>query len=816
MTILLAVATVSAAILAYEVLLMRLFAIVQWHHFAYMIISIALLGFGASGSFLSLAGAWLKPRFTAAFAASAALFGITALAAFALGQRLPFNALEVVWDPGQLLYLLALYALFTLPFFCGATCIGLAFARFGPRIPRIYRYDLTGAGIGALGIVGALFLVSPEDSLRLIAALGPAAAGLVCLGGEGRRRAWAAAAFFAAGPAFALAMPASWTELRLSPYKGLSKTIAVPGSLLIGEYSSPLGLLSVVRSGSIPLRHVAGLSLNNRIEPPDQLAVFTDGDAMSVITADDGRAEALGYLDFTTAALPYHLLERPAVLVLGAGGGGDVLRAVTLHAARVDAVELNPQMVRLVRDLHGGFAGGLYSRPDVRVHLAEARGFVAGRGGAWDLIEIPLLDSFGAAAAGVHSLSESYIYTEEAFRAYLRRLRPGGYLSITRWLKLPPRDSLKLLATARAALEAEGDASPERRLALIRSWDTTTLLVKNGDLSSTEVAAIRAFADERAFDLAYVPGITPAEGNRWNRLERPYFLEGATALLGAGRDDFLAGYKFDIAPTRDDRPYFFDFFKWRSLPEILALRLQGGAALLEWGYPILFATLLQAAVLSLLLILLPLGLGRLAAGKGVRRGRLAAYIAALGLAFLFIEIAFIQRFILFLSHPLYAVAVVLAGFLVFAGLGSGLAPRFADWLAGPRTRWPAWLAGRTAVEWAVLGIGLIALAYLLILPPLFDWLMPLPDWAKVLLALALIAPLAFWMGMPFPLGLARVSENQPSFVPWAWGINGCTSVLSAILATILAIHFGFAAVVVIAVLLYLAAAAVSRGAFAAA
>ena len=153
-----AISFVSAAILAYEVLLMRLFAIVQWHHFAYMVISIALLGFGASGSFLALAQGWLKPRFVAGFAVNAILFGVSALAAFALGERVPFNALEVLWNAGQLLYLFVLYLLFTVPFFCGANCIGLAFACFGAQIGRIYRYDLMGAGLGALGIVAILFL----------------------------------------------------------------------------------------------------------------------------------------------------------------------------------------------------------------------------------------------------------------------------------------------------------------------------------------------------------------------------------------------------------------------------------------------------------------------------------------------------------------------------------------------------------------------------------------------------------------------------------------------------------------------------------
>ena len=797
MSLHLAIAAVSAGILGYEVLLMRLFAIVQWHHFAYMVISVALLGFGASGSMLALAQDRLKPRFVPVFAVAAALFGITAVAGFGLAQRLPFNALALVWEPRQLLYLLVMYMLFTVPFFCGATCIGLTLMTFGERIGRIYRSNMVGSGLGALGTLLALFVVAPSDGLRLIAGLGLAAAALVCLA-----KPWVATGLAVAAVLLPLLVPASWIALQMSPYKGLSLALTVPGTEVLDRLSSPLGLVTVVASPAVPLRHAPGLSLNSRIEPPAQLGLFTDGDGLSAITAFDGRLAPLAYLDDTTAALPYHLLDRPRVLVLGAGGGADVLQAIVHHAARIDAVELNPQVVRLVAATHADFAGGIYRRPEVRIHVAEARSFVAGATARWDLIQIPLLDSLAASTAGVHGLSEGYLYTIEAFRAYLRHLRPGGILAVTRWLKLPPRDSLKLFATALAALEAEGAADPARRLALIRGWNTTTLLVRNAAFGADAAATVRDFAAARSFDLAYLPGLGAEAANRWNVLEAPYFFDGAMALAGTGAAEYAARYKFDIAPADDDRPYFFDFFRWRALPEFLALRGRGGAALLEWGYPILFATLAQAAALSLVLILLPLWLRRRRPATG--RWRIAGYFLAVGLGFLLVEIAFIQRFIVFLGHPLYAVAVVLTGFLVFAGFGSGAAAGFAEWLERRRPARPRF----SAIEVAVCGIAATALAYLTLLPPLFAWLLPLADAAKIGVSLVLIAPLGFAMGMPFPLGLARVSARLPDLVPWAWGVNGCASVVGAVAATILAINLGFTAVIAIAVALYLAAAAV--------
>jgi hypothetical protein len=361
-------------------------------------------------------------------------------------------------------------------------------------------------------------------------------------------------------------------------------------------------------------------------------------------------------------------------------------------------------------------------------------------------------------------------------------------------LKLPPRDSAKLFLTALRALERRGVAEPARQLALIRSWETTTLLVKNGPLTPEDIARLCAFADERSFDLAWYPGIRAQDANRYNLLEEPYFFEAAQSLV-ENPAGFLARYKFDLRPATDDHPYFFDFFKWAALPELWTVSTQSGGALLDWGYLILTATLVQAALLSLVLVLLPLWLGA-KSGRGAGRWRIAVYFGAIGLAFLFIEVASIQRFTLFLAHPLYAIGVVLAGFLVFAGLGSGIAPALERRLADRRIG---------ALRCAIAAIVLLASLYILVLPPLFAALIGLPDAAKIALSLALIVPLAFFMGMPFPLALARLRTDAPHLVPWAWGINGCASVLSAILATLLAMTFGTRAVVFTAAALYLLA-----------
>jgi spermidine synthase len=792
-----AISLLSATALALEILLMRLLAIIQWHHFAYMIVSVALLGFGASGTLLALAQRWFVPRFVLLFAVNGCIFGFAVVGCFSLAQRVPLNPLALVWDLGQFPHLAALYLLLMVPFFCAANAIGLTYRVVRGEIPRLYRFDLVGGGMGALAVITALHWLTPVACLKGVALAGFVSASLVLRSHATRRVRHLAPCAALAGALCLWAWPETWLTLRVSDYKGLSQTLRLQGAHVVAEHSSPLGLLTVVRSPTIPFRHAPGLSLRATEPPPEQLGVFTDGDGLSVITRADGDSASLAYLDDLPWALPYQLQRHPQVLILGAGCGQDVLMAVRNNAASIDAVEINPRVVELVTRDYADFAGHIAQQSGVRFHVSEARGFVARSPNRYDLIQIALLDSFGAACAGVHALSETYLYTVEAFQDYLRLLKPAGILAVTRWLAIPPRDTLKLLATAVRALEADHGGPAKDRMVLLRSWQTTTLLVKNGPFVPWEIDRLQTWSAERFFDLDYCPGSPNGGAGRFNLLGEPYLSQGALALLGNERTDFLERYKFSLVPATDDRPFFFHFLRWGTLRELWSLRGQGGAALIEWSYLILLATLLQAAMASSVIVLLPLWAASRPRPPPRDGRRLLCYFLCLGLAFLSLEMAFMQKAVLFLSHPLHAAAVVLCGFLVCAGLGSGMAGR---WLKRDPPREERDV--RRALRGTVLAIPLLVFASACGLSLAAAHLMDLPHALKAAVALCIMAPLAFLLGMPYPLGLSLLAAAAPRLIPWAWAVNGCASVVGGVTATVLAMHWGFHAVMAGAAALY--------------
>jgi spermidine synthase len=798
--------TTSAAVIVHEILLMRLMSITMWQHVAYMVISMALLGFGTSGSLLFLAFKRIKKDVERWLLLLSCVAAVSYPASFIFSQKLGLDPLQLLWRGSEWLKMLLDYLLLAIPFLFSGGIIGIIISGAGEKVHRMYAMDLVGAGAGALLVVPALYLAPPWVLLVPTGVLVLAGSLGCCF--HVTRPGWALMVLTFSGLLLVVAHHIMPSRPEIHNTKGLPMTLALPDARIEVRRVGPMGMIHVVDSAHI--RHAPGLSLNFGLESetgapqhlPRQKAIFVDGDGMSALSRFRGNTDELDHLDFTTPSLPYHVRRPQRVLIVGVGGGTDILLGIRHHTPRITAVEANGQMIDLLKGILSSFSGDLHRRPEVNLFQGEARQFLHATDGQFDLVQISLLDAFSASTGGLHASTENYLYTVEALEECLSRLTAGGILCLTRWLKLPPRDSLRMIATAAAALRRLNIShQPERHLICIRSWKTATLLVSGSPFTAEEVKRAKRFCEERGFDVSFYPGMREEEANRYDILQRPYYFLGAQALLGPQADAFIRDYVFDVSPTDDDRPYFYHFLKLKRIKSLFQQLRSEWLPMVEWGTIFVLATLVQASLCAVALILFPLlFLGRIQGISGLKKHlsearavfSTLAYFGAIGLAFMFLEMALIPRYTLLLSHPVYSAALVLSALLVFAGLGSFSSQRYQR--LGSRFLW-------IPVGFIGFWIGMQVWQG----PRMFQWALGWGFAGRFLLALSLLASLSFFLGWPFPAGLQVIGRQFPGLVPWAWGINGCASVVGAVLGKYLAVTWGFTRLMLAAFLLYLVA-----------
>ena len=776
----------SAATLAFEVNLTRIFSVSQFYHFAFMTVSLALLGFGASGTLLSLVPK-LARRPTRTSALLSWGFALTAVGSYGLTLLLPFDSFRVALDPEQWGVLALHYLALATPFLCSGTVVGLLLAARPEAIGRTYAANLVGSAAGCLLAVTAPSLMGAEGVVLLSASL----AGLAALSFKTPRPSepetrnlkplFLQALLTLA--LFALAFhPPALLEIHLSPYKGLSYALRYPDARLLFRGWNGFSRVDVVEAQAI--RSLQGQGFACSGQPPPQRGLFVDGDDLSPITHVESPADLRPLTGCLLTALPYRLRPGAHVLVIEPRGGFDLLVALAEGAERVTAVESNPLVVRAVRD-QGDWAGRIYDHPRVERFEEEGRAFLARSGLLYDVILLSLTSTYHPVTSGAYSLAEDYRYTVEGFTAALRRLRDGGLLTVVRWLQVPPSESLRAFGLAVEAVERTG-GDPARSLVALRSYNQMLILARRGPFTPEELEQVRAFAAAGSFDLVYAPDLRPEEVNRFNVLPSPDYYRAFTGLLEVeDRTGWLAAYPYDVAPPTDDRPFFGHFFRWGQVGEVMAMAGHvwqpfGGA-----GYLVLLGLLMVAVTAAGGLILLPL------AGRSPARAILwgsnplpaLAPFGFLGLAYLFVEIPLLQRFILFLGHPAYAMATVLGTLLLFSGLGS--------WLSGRVRSGPAMAV--------LLGVVLLYRAGLALLS---GPLLGLPLWGRLAVTMGGLAPLGTLMGMPFPHSLTVLQKRAPDLVAWAWGVNGAFSVVASILAALMALSWGFGAVLTAGALCY--------------
>ena len=788
----------AAGTLLFEITLTRIFSIAQWYHFAFMAVGLALLGSGTSGSFLTLLRERLVRRrgeqlpADGALILCAVLFSLTALGGYAACNILPFDSFRLAWERVQLLYLAGYYLSLAFPFFWSGLAFALLLARSPEHTGRLYFANLSGSGVGALAAIGVLSLVSGERGVVTSALLGVGAALAFSLATRQRDRGWQAALTAVLLLCAALLIrPCPFLAIRMSPYKPRSQALRVPDAHLEGSWWNASSRVDVVTSSTI--RSAPGLSLDYLQPLPPQKGLTIDGDNLQALTnAKPADAE---FVEHLPSALVYRLLQEPRVLIIEPGGGMEVLAALHYGAKRVVLVESNPLMLELIRGPYNDAVAGLYRHPQVELHAGRGRSYLRATSERFDLVELPLTDGYKAVSWGAYSLSEDYLCTVEAVADAYTRLTPRGFLLLSRWLQLPPSEETRAWALAVAALERAGVPHPEDHLLALRSFQTVLILIKKSTLTKAELVTARHFAGEMSYDLIHLPGIGPHDVNRHNVLPHPEYYRAFSAILSPeGRGQFYREHLFDVRPTTDDHPFFFHYFKPAQIPTIVAAFGKSWQPFGGGGYLVLAVLLALVLVASALLILLPLYL-RQAVSPSKASGGLWAraffYFAMLGLAYLLVEIPLLQYFILLLDQPTYAFSLVLCALLVASGAGS---------LLGERVR-------SAGVVWCVGPAVLLYALFLRRLPPLLlSW--PL-EW-RVAASFPLLAPIGVLMGFPFPAGIRRLAWAAPEAIPWAWAVNGCASVVGSILATMVAVSFGFSWVLYLAAALYTLAATMLR------
>lgn len=895
------------SIIMFEIALTRVFAIMMWHHFTYMVISIGLLGFGASGSLLTATGIGKKEGAAERVLVWTSLgYGVSVVLAFCFTTFVRIDSLKVWEKQENLLALSLIYMIVFVPFLLGGLGIGIALTRFAKSVNRLYFADLVGSAVGATLSVIALKAFGGSAAVVLAGCFGLLAA--FCFSFAAPRRylllgvpglvfaGWLLLAFtgllpsvvgkiewkvpYAVGKEAAtleavLADPLKRAQLGIEPGAKIEKLWSATAEVEIGP--------SIVGAPMI-----GGDMGMVDWQPIVARGVGQDGAAPTMLYQGAANLAAFPFLDDTQASSAYVVHKASGrtdqkVMVIGVGGGVDVLVALANGADHVTAVELNTAMIDMVTEGYDEYLGGLFTTSDLakRINLvnSEGRAWLRSHDDKYDVIQMSGVDSYTALSGGAYTLSESYLYTIEAVQDFYEHLKPDGIVCYSRFMQKAPmaaRESLRLANIACEGLRAAGVAEPQKHVCVLRGgMDWASTMIKQSPFTETEIKALRAFAEREAFvglvfdplaprDVAIEPqpghfailrariepairatlpdkeaannairawfgaaaevakgkpaaaGLLPADLRDQPvakpmlasltalkadiNLQRDYMKRTVTDFRdllyaeGQAKQDFYDEYPFDVQPATDDAPFFFNYYKWSSLLFGSKDRRKDVDAFnyhLDFpiGHYVLLSSMLQILVFAAVMIFLPL---RKLAGEGLRTPgsiRIFGYFAALGLGFMLFEIALMQKLVIFLGHPTYALSVVLTSLLASAGFGSLLSGRIK-------------LVRRKHLMFMLAGILVTVVANVFIVNQLLPQLLGLDLWLRMLVVVVMLVPTGLVLGMPFPSGVRLVEEQCPHLVPWGWAINAFFSVFGSIFCIVLSMAIGFSNVFYVAAGVY--------------
>jgi hypothetical protein len=790
-----AVFLISFAAIGWQLALMRCLLITRYHHFSFLIISCALLGFGAGGTVLSVWRPWFERQRNAVLQWGTPAFALSMPLCFRVGELLPVN---VYFPPSQLAASVGWWVLFWLihlvPFLIAGVLIGLALTTAGPAVHKIYATNLLGSAAGALGGI-VLLDRFPANGVVVPLALAVIVSGIPLVMG---RKPGAGLGYYIALAASAAALASAYIvgpdrsfPLVVDQYKPLAyvRDLVHQGSAKpVAAYHGLRGRVEVFAS---PYFHTL-MSLGTAVRAPTMDLILRDGFQIGSILRIRDLGEAK-FLQSTLFALPYKLVQPATVLVLGDAGGMHIWLARLSSARVIVVVQPDPNVLRILRS----DAGRVLDDPRIRVVATESRSFLDKNTDTFDIIQLAALEGFSAGSSGIGGLREDYLATVQGFAKCFDALAPDGMTCVVRGIQDPERDNIRIAATWIEAMETRHISDPGNRILIARDELALATLAGRSAFRRSEVEQFREVCRSGSYDVEWLPGVRGEQTNRIHVLPGPegatvsWYYEAVKKILSPDRENFYNHWICQVRPATDDKPFFNDFFRLASVAKLKEVFGPLWATRSEMGFLVLLVSLTWTAVVSLFLLPSAVFLPgwRSVSVDGRVLVLTVVYFAALGAGFMSVEMNLIQMFTRFLGDPILSVAVVTGVLLLFAGLGSMSQPVLTRQVPG-------------GILTLVGAIGGIALTYGLLFPNVFEMAAGLALAWKSLAAAALIAPVGFLMGVPFPWGLSALQGRAASAVPLAWAVNGFASVVSTSAAVILAMTYGFKTVAGVAAGLY--------------
>jgi hypothetical protein len=788
--ILTAVFLLSLSSLALEVLLTRVFSISQWNHLSFMVISIALFGFAAAGTFLNIMDTrkkdWEK-RLSAGGPVKIfiILYTVTAMGSFMVLNQIPLDYFRLPLEPVQIFYLLTAYLLLSLPFFFAGLVISLAYAFIPEKSGFVYFASMAGSACGAIipfpflpllgegrfivltaliPLIIVLFEKPPTNNIPAVTKNIP----------RGKRFALQASVLLIVLIAGLIVSMGNSIGIKVnpSPYKDLSRVLQFPDTRIFETVTGLRGRFDSVQSPYI--RFAPGLSLKFKGILPEQWAIYKDGDTPFFIYKLQLQKEE-GFSRFTLPYAGYMLVPNPEhILLIQDGGGSAIPCAMASGAPNITVVEQKPKIAHIVRN-----------RYNIPVVNQTPRAFMAQSGKHYDIIHI---ENWGSSLPGSDALTQGYLFTTESFSEYLTHLTENGILILARKLLLPPADSIRLWAVAYESLKSLEFKNPERHIAVLRNWSTFTLIVSVKPFNDT--AVLKDFARSMNFDLVFLPGITKEMVNRFNIFDAPYHFFEIKTLAEAYRSGtekaYFKSYPIDVAPQPDNRPFPGRFLKWNRLKSLYKITGSRFYSLFMSGEIVVCVVFLEALVITVFLLLVPV----FTIKKSDKKPNISLllYFLAVGGGFMFVELFFIKKYIFIFGDPVISFTVVLTGILVFSGFGGYCSQRI----------------GPGGLRYALIALIAVLIFIFLGLDPMIHGILGLSKILQYALAILLLILPCFLVGLPFPLGM-RYLLNRPAQRAYAWTANGCSSVLASVLSAQIALSLGIPIIILCAATAYFVA-----------